>query len=67
MSFVPSARLGRTGVPVAVAVAPLDGDAVACPLADALPDAEALADGVADASPDLALWSFAWLTAATVK
>ena len=56
-------------MPVAVAVAPLDGDAVACPLAEAeaLADADALADGVADASPDLAPWSFAWLTAATVK
>jgi hypothetical protein len=60
-------------VPVAVAVAPPDGDAVAGPVAEALPDADALAeaeapaDGVADASPDLALWSFALLTAATVK
>jgi len=63
--------VGPPGVPVAVAVAPLDGDAVACPLAEAEAlaeaDADALADGVADASPDLAPWSFAWLTAATVK
>ena len=37
------------------------------PHADALAEAEAPAAGVADASPDLALWSFALLTAATVK